>query len=156
MTKNEYGLNFPYAYDPARKGAKYTLDDVHWMNNGEFAEVVAKAVRGYMLAKDANTRYDEGSDIEETKTSVKSGKATLTSVVLGNNKQEVLNTYFATVHSTNWDWVIIIDDMAIIYNMNAEEFREFCEEWASYDEHRKVVRFKATSGKMIKWLEERL
>ena len=155
MNKTTYEINIKYIFDNNRKGAKYSLDGVHFFNSGELAEILYKAVKGYELVKDANTAYDKGSDLEATNTSIKSGKATLTSKVLGTNKEEVLNTYFKTVHSDNWDWVVIIDDTVTIYNMNAKEFREFTEEWAAYDESRKVVRFKATSGKMIKWLEER-
>lgn len=155
MKKITGKINLEYMFDPNRKGAKFSIDGAHWFNSGEFAEMADKAIRGYAPAKDANTAYDRGSDIEESLTSVKSGKATLTSKVLGNNKAEVLKVYFETVHSTNWDWVIMIDDSIVVYNMNAEEFKEFCEEWSSYDESRKVIRFKSTSGKMIKWLEER-
>ena len=155
MNKTIYEINIKYIFDNNRKGAKYSLDGIHFFNSGELAEIMDKSVKGYEVAKDANTAYDKGSDIKETNTSVKSGKATLTSKVLGNSKDEILNTYFKTVHSDNWDWVVIIDDTITIYNMNAKEFREFTEEWAAYDENRKVVRFKATSGKMIKWLEER-
>lgn len=155
MNKATYEINIKYTFDNNRKGAKYSIDGIHFFNSGELAEIMDKSVKGYKVAKDANTAYDKGSDIEETNTSVKSGKATLTSKVLGTNKIEVLNTYFKTVYSDNWDWVVIIDDTITIYNMNAKEFREFAEEWSAYDESRKVVRFKATSGKMIKWLEER-
>lgn len=156
MTRNAFAINFKFQFDPTRKGAKYSLDGEHWLNNGEFAEVADKAVKGYDLNKDANTAYDMGSDIEQTSTSVKSGKATLTSKVLGESKEEVVKTYFANVHSTNWDWVILLDESVIIYNMNAEEFKEFIEEWASYDAIRKVIRFKTTSSKMVRWLEDRV
>lgn len=156
MTRLNHAINFQFQFDPERKGAKFTLDGIHWLNSGEFAEVADKAIKGYDLSKDANTAYDKGSDIKETRTSVKSGKATLTSKVLGNSMKEVLNTYFANTHSTNWDWVVLIDDEVIIYNMNAKEFNEFTREWATYDANRKVVRYKATSGKMLKWLEERV
>ena len=155
MKKAVYEINIKYIFDNNRKGAKYSIDGTHFFNSGELAEIMDKSVKGYKVAKDANTAYDKGSDIEETNTSVKSGKATLTSKVLGNSKDEILTNYFNTVHSDNWDWVVIIDDTITIYNMNKSEFNEFCQEWSSYDEGRKVVRFKATSGKMIKWLEER-
>lgn len=156
MFKTTTAINLAYIYDNNRKGAKYSLDGIHWMNGGEFAECMDKAVKGYTIQKDANTAYDMGSDIPETCTSVKSGKATLTSKVLGESKEEILNRYFETTHSTNWDWVIILDETVIIYNMNAEEFRLFAEEWSGYDNERKTVRFKTSSTKMIKWFEERL
>jgi hypothetical protein len=67
----------------------------------------------------------------------------------------MLSRYFAEVHSTNFSYVAIIDDTLVEYNMNAEEFNEFIRTWASINE-RKVIRFKSTSGKMLRWLEERV
>jgi hypothetical protein len=156
MTRNTFTINFNFQFDPTRKYTKYSVDGEHWLNNGEFAEIADKAVKGYGLNKDPNTAYDMGSDIEQTKTSVKSGKATLTNKVLGENKEEVIKTYFSNVHSTNWDWVVVVDDKVIIYNMNAKEFEEFTTEWAGYDTTRKVIRYKSTSGIMLKWLEDRI
>ena len=83
MTKTEYTINFKFTFDPTHKGAPYTLDGEHYMNSGEFAEVADKMVKGYGSKKDANTPFDKGSDIEETNTSVKSSKATLTSAQIG-------------------------------------------------------------------------
>ena len=44
--------------------------------------------------------------------------------------------------------------------MNAEEFKEFLREWGATGHesgtHRNKIRIKATSSKMIKWLEERV
>jgi hypothetical protein len=40
--------------------------------------------------------------------------------------------------------------------MDNAEFREFTESFGWYDKDRKVVRYKAESAKMIKWLEGRL
>ena len=156
MKKMVSKVNFLYTYDGNRKGAKYTIDGVHYMNGGDFAEIADKSVRGLDANKDANTPYDAGSDIPELNTSVKSSKFTLTSCVLGSSFDEVVNRYFETVHSTSWDYVVIIDDEVIIYTMNAVEFRSFLNEFASYANDRKVVRGKATSGKMIAWFEERV
>ena len=156
MVKNVFANKVAYTFDGTRKGAKYSMDGIHWMNNGEFAEVVDKAVKGFPAGKDANTAFDMGSDIPETSTSVKSSKATLTCKVLGNDLQETLDRYFERVHSTNWDWVSLMDESVVIYNMNAGEFREFTETWASFDKETKRIRYKATSSKMVKWFEERL
>lgn len=156
MKKSIAKIPFAFQFDPAHKGAHYTIDGVHYLNNGEFAEAVDKAIKGYCAIKDPCTAYDKGSDIAETHTSVKSGKATLTSKFLGNTMDEVMENYFNTCPSTNWDWVVVIDDEATIYNMNEVEFFEFTKMWATYDNSRKVVRYKPTSGIMIKWLEARL
>ena len=64
--------------------------------------------------------------------------------------------YFARVHSTNWDYVVIIDDSVVVYNMNKAEFSDFLDEWATYCKDRNVIRMKATSGKMLRWFDERV
>ena len=156
MTKTEYTINFKFAFDPAHKGAPYTLDGEHYINGGEFAEVADKMVKGLGSKKDANTPFDKGSDIEETDTSVKSSKATLTSAQIGYDFESIKRCYFARVHSTNWDYVVVLDDTVIIYNMNAEEFEIFLDNWATYCKDRNVIRMKATSGKMLKWFDERI
>ena len=89
--------------------------------------------------------------------SVKSNKATLTSVKLGSDYNEVKENYFKRVHSTSWAWVVTYEDAdSEAYIMNREEFEEFMDNWSGFDKSRQVVRFKATSGKMVKWLEERV
>ena len=156
MTKTEYTINFKFAFDPAHKGAPYTLDGEHYMNCGEFAEVADKMDKGYGSKKDANTPCDKGSDIEETNTSVKSSKATLTSAQIGYDFDSIKRCYFARVHSTNWDYVMILDDTVIIYNMDAAEFESFLDNWSTYCKDRNVIRIKATSGKMLRWFDERV
>ena len=155
MTKTVYDINFKFQFDPAHKGAPYTLDGEHYMNGGEFAEIADKMVKGLGSKKDANTPFDKGSDIEETATSVKSSRATLTTAKIGYDFNSIKRCYFARVHSTNWDYVALIDDEVVIYNMGAEDFREMLMTWASINE-RKVIRFKSTSGKMLRWLDERV
>ena len=156
MTKTEYTINFKFAFDPAHKGAPYTLDGEHYMNGGEFAEIADKMVKGLGNKKDANTPFDQGSDIEETDTSVKSSKATLTSAQIGYDFDSIKRCYFARVHSTNWDYVVVLDDTVIIYNMNAAEFESFLDNWSSYCKDRNIIRIKATSGKMLRWFDERV
>ena len=155
MKRAEYKINFQFTFDPTHKGAPYTLDGEHYMNAGEFAEIADKMVKGLGSKKDANTPFDMGSDIEETSTSVKSSKATLTSAKIGYDFESIKKTYFARVHSTNWDYVVILDDSIIIYNMNASEFDLFLSNWATYCADRNVIRFKATSTKMLTWLDGR-
>ena len=141
-----------YTFDPTRKGAKYTLDGTHYMNGGEFAEVATKAALGYEPHKDANTAYSEGSDIPEINASVKSSKATLVNMKLADTFDESVEAYFQTTHSTCFIYTILMDDMTNIYMMDKEEFREFIYKFASLNE-RGFIRFKATSGKTIQWLE---
>ena len=156
MKKTVFTMNFHFEYDPAHRGAPYSLDGEHYMNAGEFAEVADKLCKGLGSSKDANTPFDKGSDIAETMTSVKSSKATLTGAQIGYDFESIKKCYFARVHSTNWDYVVIMDDTLMVYNMDAAEFEDFMDNWATYCKDRNVIRFKATSGKMLNWLDERI
>lgn len=154
MKKTIATINVEYTYNPEHKGAPYTFDNTHWMNAGEFKEAVRKAVAGFKCEKDANTPFDKGSDIEETNTSVKSSGATI-SPIKGESVEEIMKEYFERVHSNNWDYVLIIDEEVIVYNMNKEEFKEFVKEFGRLND-RKVVRLTKESGKMVRWFEERV
>ena len=145
-----------YTYDAEHKRSHYKVEgEETYKNGGEFAEVVCKAVRGFEAVKDANTKFDEGSDIEETRTSIKSNGCGLTDEKLADNKEDFLNEYFKRTHSTNVDYVVIIDDIVTIYNMDMNEFRTFTNEFAKWDKHSIKVRIK-TTVKMLNWLEERV
>ena len=155
MKKTVYRVMKSYTFDPTHKGAPYTFDGEHWLNAGELVEILLKFVKGFEAEKDANTKWNEGSDIEQTATSVKSSGATLASDLKGEDMSEMLDRYFKEVHSTNWSFGIIIEDTLTEYNMNANEFREMLMTWASINE-RKVIRLKKVSTKMVKWLEDRV
>lgn len=137
-------------------GAHYLMSDGRHYNTGEYLEASDKHCKGLDWHKDANTPWNKGSDIEETHTSVKSSKFTLASDLTGDTIEEVLEQYFAQVASTNWDYVIEIDEQIYIYNMNRDEFKQFVLQFARIDKTRRTVRGLATSSKMVKWLEERL
>ena len=152
MTKMVTEINFNFTFDTAHKGAPYTIDGVHYMNAGEFKEIVAKSVNGFTAHKDANTRFDEGSDIPELNASVKSSGATLVNMKLADTFDEFVRVYFDRVHSTSFIWVSVIESTATLYTMDADEFRTFLYKFAGLNE-RGVVRFKKESGKMIAFLE---
>lgn len=155
MKKATYEINVAYTFDPAHKGANYTFDGEHWTNGGEFAEVITKSVLGFEAKKDANTRYDVASDIEEINASVKSSRFTLVNFSLADTFEESIERYFETVHSTQWIYTVVIEDMVTLYYMNKREFSDFLFTFTALNE-RNVVRCKATSGKMLKWFEERI
>lgn len=155
MKKEIYTGLKKYTFDNEHKGAHYTFDGVKYMNTGEWCEAQYKYVLGLEAAKDANTAFDAGSDIETLHRSVKSSKATLTSEVLGRDMNTSLACYFERVASTSWAWVVPMDETLTVYVMDANEFKEFTELWASYTNEGRI-RYKATSGKMIKWFEERV
>ena len=156
MTKTTATMPINYTYNTEKRSAHYLIEgETTYKNGGEFAEIVCKAIRGFKPEKDANTKFDMGSDIEETSTSIKSNGCGLTDEKLADNKEDFLKIYFERVHSTNVDYVIIIDDIVNIYNMNMNEFKDFTNEFARWDTYSKKVRIKTTL-KMINWFEERV
>lgn len=155
MKKTTYDLTLTYTYDPAHKGAPYTLDGQHWMNGGEYIECAIKSVLGFEAKKDANIPYDLGSDIPELNASVKSSRFTLTNRSLADDFEGSIKKYFETVHSSIWLYGIQLDDQITIYEMNAKEFECFLRTFTGMNE-RKVIRARATSGKMIAWFESRV
>lgn len=159
MERYEYTNTMPYVFDSERKGAKYCLDGKTFKNHGEWCESVAKFHRGLEYRVNPATSYDTGSDIEEMNASVKSSNASLARVY-GNTKEQIIKEYFKNVHSTLWIFVNNMGEEITEYHMNAEEFKEFLDEWATTavesKSHLTKVRIKKVSGKMIRWLEERV
>lgn len=154
MEKMVFELNLNYSYDKEHKGAHYLVNG-KYLNTGEFSEIAGKSVLGYEVKKDANTAYNKGSDIPELKASLKSSRFTLTNCKLANTFEESIEIYFQNVHSIVWMYIIIIDDIVNIYVMNKEEFKNFLGTFSSLNE-RGVIRGKATSAKMITWLESKV
>ena len=156
MIKNVSRIPFAYKYDPDHKGAPYTLDGEHYMNAGQFKQIARVASLFGRIERPDHVRYDVDSDIPELHESVKSSKATLVNMVLGDDLQSTLEFYFAHTASKSHSWVTMVDEELVTYIMDNAEFKEFTETFGWYDNDRKVVRYKAESGKMIKWLEERV
>ena len=154
MKKNTYLITMNYTYDTHHSGAHYQIGG-RYVNNGEFAEIITKSVLGFTATKDANTTYDKGSDIEELNASVKSSRFTLTTVKLGDSFEESVNRYFETVHSTCWIYTVVMEKEVTLYTMNANEFKSFLYSFCSLNE-RGLVRGRATSTKMVAWLENRV
>lgn len=141
MKKTVYNNLKPYIYDASRKGAKYSFDGgATYCNAGEAFEISLKDKKGFDAVKDANTAYNEGSDIEETRTSVKSWAFTLASACKGGSFEEIIEKFFLNVHSSNFSFGWFIDDELIEYNMNADEFKHFLYRFCKYDKHSRTVR----------------
>ena len=161
MKKYEYANTMPYIFESERKGSKYSLDGGNtWKNHGEWCESITKFHRGLDHLVNPATSYDTGSDIEEIDASVKSSNASL-ACLYGNSKEQIIEEYFKNVHSTLWIFVVDFGEEQIAeYHMNAEEFREFLNEWATTavesGSHLTKVRIRKVSGKMVKWLEEKI
>ena len=146
-------IRLSYAYDATRKGAKYSINGGEsWLNGGEFAEAVAKDAHGLDAHKDANTRFNEGSDVPEFHASVKSSKASLTNMKLADSFDASVAAYFEQVASSEFWYVTIIDELATIYKMNAKTFERFLRKFSKLNE-RGVIRIAATSSKMLAWLD---
>ena len=145
-------INLQFTYDVTRRGARYTLDGIHWMNNGEFVEAAVKALVGLEPKKDANTSFDAGSDIPEYKASVKSGKASLTTKKLSDTFEGSIKAYFEQTASEQFWFATILDEYVIVWKMNAETFERFIKKFGRLNE-RGVIRFKAMSSAMMAWLD---
>jgi hypothetical protein len=157
MRKEKHTIPFTFTFDPAHKGAPYTLDGgSHWMNAGQFKQIARVAALFGRIDRPDHIPYDVASDIPELHESVKSSKATLVNMILGNNLEETLEFYLAHTVSRVHSWVCLVDEEIITYIMDIPEFKEFTKAFGWYDEDRKVVRYKAESTKMIKWFESRL
>ena len=159
MKKVTYTNAMPYIYNPERRGAKYSMDGGKtYKNHGEFCESIAKFHRGLDYLVNPATSYDNGSDIEEIKASVKSSNATLADV-FGNTFDNIANIYFNNVHSELFIFVNDINDEITEYLMDKEEFRTFIYEWAvlavDSGTHLTKIRLKKVSLKMLNWLEEK-
>ena len=138
------------------KRAPYSLDGIHWMNGGELAEVLDKLSKGYAPTKDANGRWDETSDIPETRTSCKSYRFGLNNEYLGDTYEEVKTEYFKRVHSVEWDYIIIEGDTLTVYTMDKAEFAEYLDNFHIFEKGRiRGVRSKKAITEMIEWLEAR-
>lgn len=156
MYKTYHSISVPYTFDPNRPNAKYTLDGVHFMNAGQFLQIQLIANLYNRIDRPDNKNFSEDSDIPELCESVKSSKATLVNTFLGNDTETHLQNFFAKVASTQFSWLILIDETIVRYVMDKKEFETFVRNWSKFDESRKVIRFKTTSTKMIQWLESNL
>lgn len=161
MKKSIYTAKTAVHFNPDHKGTPYTVDGIHYFNNGNRHEAVVSEWAGYGFGYDNDhVPFDKGSDIEELNASVKSSGASL-ACLYGDDKASIIAEYFARVHSTMWIYSIEVDGEFWFYQMNADEFKEFLEEFSgltreSGKEIRYKVRLKKTSSKMIKWFEGRL
>ena len=134
-----------------RPRAPYTIDGVHFMNDGQRKEAIAKNCHGLDWRIDGNTSYDKGSDIEQYNASVKSSKATLVNKKLGATLKESLDTYFQHTTSTSFWYVTTDNELVTIYKMDANTFRTFLETFAKLNE-RGYIRIARETRTMLYWL----
>lgn len=158
MKKIIYRGLLPYQYNSTKKGAKYTFNEgKNFCNAGDAYEIQLKHCLGFEAVKDSHTSYDVASDIEETKTSVKSWEFTLAKIK-GDSFEEILEVFFMNTASTNYSFGWFTENELVEYNMNTEEFKEFLYRFARFDKWTKAVRGPKFSFKkereVIAWLEK--
>lgn len=159
MTRITYTTPLEYQFIPAHRGAPYYIPEMEkFVNMGQLLEIFARAYRGLALGACDNKPWNEGSDIEEFSISIKSSGASLASIY-APTKRKIMDIYFTGCPSTEWLYMVIIDNEVIEYSMNKNEFKLFLENYAdmtyeSGHHDRTKLRFKKTSGKMLNWLDE--
>lgn len=156
MIKTTHPITISYTYDPNRKGAHYTINGTKYMNHGQLVQIALVASLYGRIDRPDRIAYNVDSDIPELHESVKSSKATLVNTFLGNDFETVLNVFFENVASNQFSWCVLLDDEIVRYVMNKNEFRKFTEKFASFDNSRKVIRYRTTSTEMIRYLESGL
>ena len=160
MRKETYQNNLSYIFEADRKNAKYSIDGgEHFMNHGDYCECLAKSVLGFEPKKDANTRADEGWDIEEIKASVKSWNCGLSDRkdLKGLGFNEFCKRFFADeLPNTQYIWVHDYGEMVDLYYLNETEMKEFTKFAAKYYEYEQKVRFKLCENKIVQYLDERV
>ena len=150
MVRNIYPITIEYKYDPAHKGAHFFVNG-KYANAGELVEIVLKACKGYRAYKDASTRFDLGSDIEETHTSVKTLGFSLCESI-AETWEETIEAYFQRTASTNVSYAVILNESLVEYNMDMDEFKEMLERFGAWDKASKKIRVKRNP---LAWLEMR-
>jgi len=148
-----FDVAFKYVSEHAR--AHYTIDGEHFFNGGDACEMAVKSAFGLNPVKDSNGAFDVSDDIAEFNASVKSSAATLVNRPIGNDFDSILDAYFAQVHSNNF-WYVTADfnrKMVTVYQMNADEFRDYLKRFSRFDPKRKVIRLnKDADSKNLHWL----
>ena len=152
MYKEIHTIRFNYQKTD-HHGAPYTIDGEHFLNYGQLVQIARISVKTGQMTKPDNIRYDLDSDLSEYGESIKSAKATLVNMYLGDDLESVLNTYKSTTHSQMHSWCDLKDNELTAYVMDIDEFIEFTRLFGRYDHNRKVVRYKTHSSLMVKWFE---
>lgn len=150
--KQYFKITAPATYDANHARAHYTFDGSHYMNAGEYIEILCKTACGLPAKKDGSTPYNVGSDIEEYNASVKSSAATLVNWKLAETFEKSLDVYFANTASKNFWYGSIENDVLIIYKMTASTFRKFLEKFSTLNE-RGCVRVQKETNIMKRWLK---
>ena len=159
MKAISYRNTLSYIYDENHPVAHYQICG-KYRNRGEICESIAKHQRGLFTLNNPATSYDQGSDIEEYRASIKSPSAQLAHNLYGTPTQQI-KTYFKNVHSINFVYVDWDEETQNVteYWMNKSEFGAFVRLFTTprmdTRAHRLGIRFKQTTTKMRQWLNTR-
>ena len=153
MQKKVIKITLDYQYHSEKPGTKYTIDGERFYNRGQFVQILKVYELYGRIEKADKVPFDKGSDIPELNESVKSHKATLTSMNLGADFDTIFEEFFKRVASSQFSWLDIVDDELISYTMNTDEFKEFTRLFGEFEKGRKVIRYRQKKA-MIKWLED--
>lgn len=156
MKKITYVSTLDFTYT-SHSGAHYLVNSEVYQNHGQVAESIVKQRLGLYTRSNPSTAYDEGSDIEEYRASVKSENATLVNKLRGSVNEQI-KTYFKNVHSSVFVFVDFDDETAETteYWMNKKEFGRFVSLFTHISNDSRNaeprIRFNSASRKMISWL----
>lgn len=165
MKKITYINTMPYAYEPEinRNSPFRPNYQEAYKNRGETLESIAKFHRGIYTSINPNTSWDNGSDIESERASVKTSEASLGRSIGGrfNSASNKIKTFFRDTPSEVFIWMEWDRETETVteYHMNKREFGAFIQKFTRVcmnSEHTDItIRFRKSSHKMIAWLEER-
>ena len=162
MTIERYITDLPWVYDPTHKRSSYLINGSSaYKNRGELCESICKYHRGIYTEVNPNTSWKNGSDIEAEFASVKSSEGGLGRGIGGynNSASDKIKTYFKETHSKVFIWVELNEKTreVVEYQMTKKEFGAFVQKFTrthmASNKKEITVRFRASSKKMISWLE---
>ena len=163
MIKYTHFIKTMPQYDANRSRAPWSYDGIRHFNEGNFAEGGASECYGFGFRYDTKgVPFDKGSDIEPLCMSVKSNGCSLACVYRQDKetaKAEIIAEYFERVHSIRWAYVIRTENRFDIYEMDANEFRLFVEQFSGLSRETGKPYYKLkirTTNTMVKWLQAQI
>ena len=162
MKIERYTTELNWVYDPNHSNSHYIIENcAAYRNRGELCESICKHHRGIYTEINPHTSWCDGSDIESEFASVKSSEGGLGRGIGGydNSASDKIKTYFKNTHSKTFIWVELNEKTkeVVEYQMNRSEFGKFVQKFTrvhrASNKKEVTVRFRATSKKMIAFLE---
>lgn len=162
MKIERYTTELNWVYDSNHSNSHYIIENcAAYRNRGELCESICKHHRGIYTEINPHTSWCDGSDIESEFASVKSSEGGLGRGIGGydNSASDKIKTYFKNTHSKTFIWVELNEETkeVVEYQMNRSEFGKFVQKFTrvhrASNKKEITVRFRATSKKMITFLE---